>query len=140
MKKKGFIATIAAGYAKGKKVLNDYQEGANKRDMEAAERLQAKTKALKAKAQAKNAYAKAKADYAKAKGGGGFFGGQGKSMFEGASFGGGSKSEPMFQGTIGGGGNGYGAGAWNIGQPAKAPQKRKKRASKPKYKKVVYYR
>lgn len=126
-KKKGFIATLAEQYGKGKKMVEDYQKSSNEREAKAAENFKKKTNLLKAKTE----HAKAKAAYQKAKGG--------QSMF-GASLGGFGEQRSSFQGTIGSGGNGYGASAWSVGGQKKAPMKRNKRKMKPKYKKVVYYR
>lgn len=116
---------VVGFFQKAKKTVQDYRDGAEERDRAATERYKQKTKLLKAKA-----------DYKKAKG-------SGRSMFDGGNsmFGGGSSmKEPAPKSwSIGGDtSNGF-AGSWSVGmEKPKAKPKRKR--SKPKYKKVVYYR
>ena len=96
MKKKGFIAGIVEQYKKGKKVVSDYQKGANERDLKAAKSMQDKAKVLKAKAKATKALKAAKREYSEARGG---------SSMQGLVFGGQSEArpaQPMFKGQIGG--------------------------------------
>ena len=133
----GFIDTVKGQYKKGRKMIEDYQEGAKKRDMEATERFKEKTKLLKEKTKVKREYAKAKADYAKAKGGGkSIFENNNNSMFgggKGANMGLSNVKEPKKQNWgIGGGysvGNSNGARANNytVGGSMRSDKKKKRR-------------
>lgn len=119
---------VVGFFQKAKKTVQDYRDGAEERDKAATERFKRKTELLKAKA----AYNKAKGSS-----GGGFFGGSGQSMFSG----GGSLQEPPKKSwSIGNDTGGSFGGSWSVGMPQEAPKMKKKRAKKPKYKKVVYYR
>lgn len=140
----GFVNAVKEQYNKGRKMIDDYQEGAAKRDKEAAERFKKKTQLLKEKTKLQ----KAKADYQKAKASSGSMFGGGSSMFgggSGATFG---SNAPVFSGTIGNTREPQPlqSHTWGIGggmaqdKPKAARKPKKRRASSKGVKKVVYYR
>ena len=138
----GFFDTVKKQYKKGAKMVDDYQEGAKKRDMEAAERFRAKTKALKEKTKYKKELVKAKADYVKVKG-------KPKSMFDSGNsmFGGGKGADFGLGGGMSMGSNkpasmtsqGWGVGGAMAQDKPKKARKKRSKARKGKVKKVVYY-